>query len=93
MRVALIAPFLLVFALGACGEDKKASPDTADTTEGDTSEADTTDTSEADTADTGELDTDAEVTPSLTGCLSDPTALPRPTEMLPCELIPPGLTL
>jgi hypothetical protein len=37
---------------------------------------------------------DAAPAPALTGCIEAPGALPRPpVGRLPCELVPPGLTL
>ena len=94
MRRFALLPILLAFA--ACGDDKPGSDttDTTDTVQPDTAAPDTVDpdTTDPDTVDPDTSDPD--VTPSLTGCLIEPNALLTPPgDTLPCELIPPGLTL
>lgn len=76
--------FLLAAALIGCGDDASEAPvtDSAVLVE-DTAAPDVTTVSDS-----------AETAPSgRTGCLDRPELPTAPTGSLPCELIPPGLTL
>jgi hypothetical protein len=96
MRAAWILGVALM--LGACSDDETGKGDTADTqTTPDTEVSpDVPDTADPDVeSDTGpDGDTLEEVTnpPTLSGCLPRPELAP-PSSTLPCDLIPPGLSL
>lgn len=80
-RAALM---VITVTLGACGDDDKKPGDTADTSV----EVDRETVADVDP------DTTPEVTPPLASCVERPDALlVPPGATLPCELLPPGLTL
>ncbi|MBX3232399.1 MAG: hypothetical protein KIT84_22505 [Labilithrix sp.] len=92
-RFVLLAAFtaaLPVIAL-ACGDSSDGggpAPGTPDS--GPTSTA--TNTTPTSTATTPPVDAGPDAPARRTGCLDRPTNVERP-DRLPCELIPPGLTL
>ncbi len=90
-RAAIIG---IALSLGACGDDEKPAADVSLDIDPDMGEV-TPDTSPE--ADATEPDTtpDSEVTPQpLASCVERPDVLLAPPgSTLPCELLPPGLTL
>ncbi len=98
MRAAWILGVALM--LGACGDDEKAKGDTSDAqttpdtdVSPDMSDPDVEADAEPDSGPNADTLEEVTPTPTLTGCLPRPDALAQPSATLPCDLIPPGLSL